>query len=308
MNKRRASQISPKASVPKLQKGSGEDPSSASVTNSSISIDALGIKETILNRVNDVIKDFKPTIKRATSSNVADLLTDLIPPLVSALATSVSVAVGEVLTASLREMRSDLNQQRQEQPLTTRLVSNVRNLSYENDRLQQYTRRENLRVFGVPCDPSESADTTEKKTIDILNATGAVISKNDISVCHRLGRTVNGSRPIIVRFVSRRKRTEVLQRKKALKTSHRNVYINDDLTPLRSKLLKYVKDLPSTDKVWTIDGKIMCSKKSVPGLHVADQPKPFVIETPDDLFKLGEDSVDYARLGLHHLADNISAA
>ena len=125
MHKRRASQISPKASVPKHHRGGSSEQSSASVPSSNNPIDALGIKETILNRVNDAMKDFKPTIKRATSSNVADLLTDLIPPLVSALATSVSVAVGEVLTASLREMRSDLNQQRQEQPLTNRLVSNV---------------------------------------------------------------------------------------------------------------------------------------------------------------------------------------
>ena len=43
------------------------------------------------------------------------------------------------------------------------------------------------------------------------------------------------------------------------------------------------------------------------GLHPADRPKPIVIETPDDLFKLGVDNVDYASLGLPYLEDFVIA-
>ena len=73
---------------------------------------------------------------------------------------------------------------------------------------------------------------------------------------------------------------------------------------MRSKLFKYVKDLSVTDKVWTIDGKIMCTKKLAPGVSLPAQQRPVVIESPDDLFKLGVVSVDWVRLGLLHLKED----
>ena len=265
-----------------------------------------------MQRVNQAMSDFKmnsqSTSTNAEQKEASDIVSALMPPLISALATAVSVAVGEILNKALHHIDENTKQMKSD----PRLLANMRTLTYENDRLHQYSRRENVRIFGIPVDPSEPADVTEKKTLAILNETGADVRQSDISACHRLGKTTNGSRPVIVRFVSRKKRTEILQKKKSLRSaanpSHHKVFINDDLTPLRSKLFKYVKDLPSTEKVWTIDGKIFCTKRYPPGARVPDQLRPFVVESPDDLFKLGEDSVDYARLGLHHLDEHISDA
>lgn len=95
-----------------------------------------------------------------------------------------------------------------------------------------------------------------------------------------------------------------MKNKKTLKDKpeYKNVFINDDITPLRARLLGFVKKLGPYN-AWTIDGKIFCAKKSPPGLHPSDRPKPVVIDTPDDLFKLGVTEVDYHALGLSHLAE-----
>ena len=53
-----------------------------------------------------------------------------------------------------------------------------------------------------------------------------------------------------------------------------------------------------------MDGKIYCTKRSPPGLALVDRPRPVIIETPDDLFRLGLDQVDYTALGLPHLAED----
>lgn len=53
---------------------------------------------------------------------------------------------------------------------------------------------------------------------------------------------------------------------------------------------------------WTVDSKIMCTKKSAPGLFPADHPKPIVIETPDGLVKLGVKVTDCFSLGLGYLS------
>ena len=263
----------------------------------SLDIDSLDIKETLYQRVNESLKEYRPEIPSGIDQNLSALLSALLPPLVSAVATSVSVAVGEILSKAILQIDSRL----QEKKSDPSLLANVRVLTFENDRLQQYSRRENVRIFGIPTDSSETPEMTEKKTLDLLNRTGVSVRENDISACHRLGKPINGSQPVIVRFVSRRKRTEVMRKKKVLRQNTDKVFINDDLTPLRAKLLKLVKDLPITDKVWTIDGKIMCTKKTAPGHSQPGNVKPVIIESPDDLFHLGVENVDWAKLGLQHL-------
>ena len=269
---------------------------------SRLDIDSLDIKETLMQRVNQALKEYRPEPPTGNEQNVSSFLSALLPPLVSAVATSVSVAVGEILNkallkidASIREKKSDPN-----------LLANIRVLTFENDKLHQYSRRENVRIFGIPVDATETAETTEKKTLEVLNKTGVSVTDKDISACHRLGKASNGSRPVIVRFVSRRKRTEIMRKKKVLREKTDKIYINDDLTPLRAKLLKYVKGLPNTDKVWTVDGKIMCTRRTAPGHSQLDNARPIVIESPDDLFLLGVDSVDWVKLGLHHLEGSSS--
>ena len=71
---------------------------------------------------------------------------------------------------------------------------------------------------------------------------------------------------------------------------------------LRTKHLKYVKTLHKVEKAWTIGGKIFCEMKKIPGRH-ADNTKPVIVKSPDDLFKLGETSVDWGQLCLAHLED-----
>ena len=253
-----------------------------------------------MQRVNDALKEYKPESPVSSEQNVGPLLAALLPPLISAVATSVSVAVGEILNKALLKIESSIREQSSSDPSQ---LTNIRVLTYENDKLQQYSRRENVRIFGIPFDKSETAETTEKKTLDLLNETGVTVTKNDISACHRVGRTSNGTRPVIVRFVSRRTRTDIMRNKKVLRQKSAKIFINDDLTPLRAKLLQYVKRLHNIDNVWTVDGKIFCTKKTVPGLQM-DNVKPVVIDSPDDLFFLGVDCVDWAKLGLQHLAGN----
>ncbi|KAL8620923.1 hypothetical protein ACOMHN_044070 [Nucella lapillus] len=91
---------------------------------------------------------------------------------------------------------------------------------------------------------------------------------------------------------SRRKRREVMEKKKTLKEKpgYKGIFLNDDLThddltPLRARLLGFVKRLEKVERAWTTDGRIYV-KKFPPGLHMADhQQRPVVIETPGDLFK-----------------------
>ena len=161
--------------------------------------------------------------------------------------------------------------------------------AYENDRLQQYTRRENIRISGIIETDGERLKT---KIIELEEEMDLHITERDINVCHRLGANKgNRTRAIIVRFFARDIKHDFLVNKNKLrnKENYRGVYINEDLTPLRSKLLQYVKRQDVVESAFTREGKVICRTRD--GSRVT-------IETPDNLFKLGLTNEDYAALGL----------
>jgi hypothetical protein len=89
------------------------------------------------------------------------------------------------------------------------------------------------------------------------------------------------------------------------KEEYKRIFVNDDITPLRARLLGYVKQLESVEKAYTVDGRIYCVTKSA-GQHPSGKPgrsKPVIVESPDNLFRLGVTQVDYNALGLGHLAE-----
>ena len=90
-------------------------------------------------------------------------------------------------------------------------------------------------------------------------------------------------RPIIVRFVRRDTKIDMMRKKKTLRTidRYRNTFVNDDLTPLRSKMLRALKHDEEVKRVWTIDGSFHCI---VMEGNVEVKKR---LDSPDDLFKLG---------------------
>jgi hypothetical protein len=265
--------------------------------------DTQTVHETVLTRVKEAMNTCFPS--SGTELDVA--LARMVP----VLATAVSVAVVEVMGVVMARMEERLEKLKPAVGASgLGLEAAVRRLTYENDRLQQYTRRESVRVFGIKQAEKETAEQVEEKVMSVMRDAGVEIEGDDIAACHRAGKSVNGARPILVKFVSRKKRRELMMKKKSLKGKEKyiGVFIGDDLTPLRSRLLGYVKRLPCVEKAWCIDGRIHCQKRVPPGLVPADHPRPIVVETPDDLFKLGLDHVDYTALGLGHLAFGEGAA
>lgn len=264
-------------------------------------VNVAEVHESVLEKVKASMASF------SSSSDPNDPIARMIPVLV----TAVSVAVGEVVMGVVKDLEDRLTKKLvaayAPHPSQERLMAAVRRLTYENDRLQQYTRRDSVRVFGIPSATGETAEQAEEKALKVFKDAGAHISKDDIAVAHRAGREHRGSRPILVKFVSRRQRNVVMKAKKSLKSKeeYKRVFVNDDITPLRARLLAYIKKLEGVGSAYTVDGRIYVNKPSPLGLRPADRPKPVIVETPDDLFRLGVTRVDYAALGLGHLMESV---
>ena len=131
-------------------------------------------------------------------------------------------------------------------------------LSKNVNNLEQYTRANNIRIFGLDDrDREESNAQTEIKVRRLLSAKlGITIENRDIEACHRLGRFLpSGNRPVIVRFTNRKLKVAAIINRRKLKGTQ--IVITEDLTQLNHDKLKEIKTLECVNQAWVRDGKLV---------------------------------------------------
>ena len=147
------------------------------------------------------------------------------------------------------------------------LEEKVAEMESTMDDLEQYTRRNSLRLVGVP--ETEGEDTTEV-TLNVLNESlllSPPLTSQELDRLHRVGprdeRDPRKSRPILIKFATYRSRHRVYSRRKALFTREEHapkLFLNEDLTKRRAQLLAKTRALKKSKKLsgaWTADGKIL---------------------------------------------------
>lgn len=121
------------------------------------------------------------------------------------------------------------------------------------DDQEQYQRRQCLRLFGVK---EEEGEDTDAISMQIAEKIGVELNVADIDRSHRVGRRdTDRPRPIIIKFVSYRKRGEIFRKKKNLKGS--GMVLREDLSRMRHNLLKEAIAKFGLHNVWTNDGDII---------------------------------------------------
>lgn len=132
---------------------------------------------------------------------------------------------------------------------------------------EQHGRLWNVRVHGI----KEGARPAEETVTDRINQcvevfrkkVGVSVRPEDIEIAHRSGRprrpsaesAANKPRPILVRFFSRQKKSDILQNRRKLKQS--GISISEDLTMANFKLLKEASNHSATLSAWSSNGKVI---------------------------------------------------
>ena len=160
----------------------------------------------------------------------------------------------------------------------------IHDLEEKYDDIEQYSRKFNLEIHGIPERKEE--DITQI-ILDLADTIDADVREEDIDICHRLYKAEGKARPIIVKFTNYDSKYEMYSKRLRLrKVDNREkfgverVFINENLTSRRallySKVRKKVKD-NSAWNTWTMDGKIFL-RKSPTG-------RPIRIKAEDDINK-----------------------
>lgn len=184
--------------------------------------------------------------------------------------TTLSTAV-----TNLSIQSSDITGQIEQQRIyIQQLEERVNGLEYEHDSLEQYTRKYNVEIHGVP---ERSDENLPVLISSIAAALGTSIRGDDIDIVHRVYAKPPKVKPIIVRFKSYGKKQEFYQARFRLRdadlaaiipgdnTERPTIYINENLTSRRKDLFgkawKLKKD-KNYHRLWTVDGKILLRKSA----------------------------------------------
>lgn len=125
--------------------------------------------------------------------------------------------------------------------------------------LEQYGRRNNIRINGVPENGEETSERTTRIATETLNRyiENLDIRREEIDIAHRLGKKKEGKhRQIIIKFQSRMLRDTVLKNRRVFKGS--DIFVNEDLTKINQQVLACVRK-KMTDEVaraWSRNGRI----------------------------------------------------
>ena len=141
---------------------------------------------------------------------------------------------------------------------------NINMESKMND-IEQYSRKNNIRISGLPEIGIETAEATTYNVVQEMNKTfpDLDLQPGHIDIAHRMGKKQkNRHRQIIVKFNSRMKKDQILQKRKLLKGT--DIFISEDLTPTNQLVLACIRrKMPDeVQQSWSKGGRLYYKLKS----------------------------------------------
>ena len=163
---------------------------------------------------------------------------------------------------------------------------------------EQYSRRENLIISGIP--DSVTDDQLRDKIVDILADLDIDVNYHDISTCHRLGRSNRGyPARVIVRFTNRQIVHDCLAIKHTLKNKRRRLGMNlrffENLSKSNEECLRMCKWLKESNVIhdyFLRNGFVKAVE--------TEGSKPFKIRHPDIIKNTFRDIEDFPDFPDHH--------
>ena len=136
------------------------------------------------------------------------------------------------------------------------------------DDLEQYGRRPNLRLYGIPVEAKETDVMVEAKVRSILDdlVVNSTIEKLEFDRAHRIGKPIVDNhgvkkQAVIERFPTFRDRTLVYRARKTVNV-RKKVGVSLDLTQRRLKLLKEAKTMvENVDNIQFVYTDVNCNTR-----------------------------------------------
>lgn len=170
------------------------------------------------------------------------------------------------------------------------LSTEVDELKFDINELEQYGRRNSLRINNLkldsPMGPPNNEQALTTAVVQFLNTavlkSAGNLAESDIERCHFVGKPkASGAQQILVKFFRYHDKQKVFACKENLKNNSNKTFLTEDQTSINHSVIKSLLPLKKDGKIdsfWTRDGKILV-KKDRYGNPVRLSPKASVTQT-----------------------------
>jgi hypothetical protein len=221
--------------------------------SSAISPPAKSTMANVNNEIDPAI------VKSAVESHLSS--EGVLSEIIARLSVEIKTIVEEAIKAAVKPLSDEVSRLQNEViDLRTKLRELDNNIADRTDDLEQYQRRNNLRIFGIK---ETSAEDTDALVLQLCSEKlGIDLPTDAICRSHRVGKqpppATDGNkrhRPIIVKFVAYRYRQQIFAAKKKLKGS--GVTVREDLTARRMEVYRAAAAKHGLRNTWTLDGRVL---------------------------------------------------
>ena len=147
----------------------------------------------------------------------------------------------------------------------TALKCTIQSLEASNDDLEQYQRRNSLRISGIPEEDDEDCMELALKVANEKLRLDPPLEVRDIDRTHRSGQRKPGKpKQILVKFATYHQRRRFYEARKSIYTSGNTVFVNEDLTKTRGTILWTARKAKREEKLkecWSSDGRIFIRRQ-----------------------------------------------
>ena len=243
----------------------------------------------------EIIMSGKPTLKTIQKS--IDSFRSDYKEAVTKFQTSVTTLQADIIAIKETVIKNLLEENKRLKERVHQLeIGQDDNLEYiievekQSQNLEQYTRRNNLEINGIPNTIAD--ENLESKCIEILGSVDIHVEKSDIEACHRLPtNNKNKKKPkaVIIKFTNRKHVEEACSKNHRGKlkncdkvalgfTENTDLYFNENLSPYfqhLSWMCRVLKRKKLISGTWFRDSKLF--------YKISDNTKPIKVVHPSEL-------------------------
>ena len=162
-------------------------------------------------------------------------------------------------TANIVELTQKVNNSAEEFEQYKAKVEQLENsksrLNNELNNVEQYSRRNNIRIFGIPELPDEDTNQIVQILREFARKSLEIdISESEFDQSHQVGTAKDdGKRLLLVKFTRHDVKEKVIKARRKLKGT--KITITEDLTRINNQLLRVATEHDSVAQTWSWDGK-----------------------------------------------------
>ena len=120
---------------------------------------------------------------------------------------------------------------------------------------EQYSRKNNIKIMGVPEEREETVEMLADNTLSILyGKAGVAVDPRNVVAIHRIPGKAGMPKPVLMKMSNNHEKTKIMKKRKEMKAA--GFRLVDDVTKMNTELINRLSLHENIDSAWYFNGSV----------------------------------------------------